>query len=90
MAHQQTITGELRRWHRSFNSKGDPCVIGHMYNDTHDIWEDGEDAVIFYSDWVESVNFYLAVCKLGAIKCPKDEEDTRHALKNVNGGSEAG
>lgn len=68
---QPTITGELRKWRRDI-VKG--CVIGHMYNDTHDIWEDGEEAVIHYSDWVESPNFYLAVTKASCIKCPKDEE----------------
>lgn len=48
--------------------------MGKMYNDVNDIWEDGDDAVIHISDWVESTNFYLAVTHNSAIKCPKDEE----------------
>lgn len=72
---QQTITGELRKWHRDSSLKGEPCVVGKMYNDIHDIWEDGEEAVIYYRNFVESPNFYLAVTSGGGcVKCPKDEE----------------
>lgn len=83
---QQTITGELRRWHHDLNSKGEKCVVGYMFNDTNDIWEDGEGAIIFYIDLVESANFYLAVCANGAacIKLMKDEE-VKHASKKFNG-----
>ena len=81
---QQTITGELRKWRHDHNSKGDRCVIGYMYNDIQEIWDDGEEAVIFYRDWVESANFYLAVTAHGAVKCSKDEED-KNALKVFNG-----
>lgn len=72
---RQTITGELRKWQRSeprSSQKG--FVEGVMYNDSKDIWEDGEAAVIHFDQWVESTNFYLAVTKTSCIKCPKDEE----------------
>lgn len=69
MVSQQTITGELRKWRHN-----DDHIIGRMYHDIHDIYEDGDVAVIYYTDFVESVNFYLAVTPRGCIKCPKDEE----------------
>ena len=82
---QQTITGELRKWRRKSRGDGKTYIIGHMYNDTNDIWEDGEVAFIFYNDWIESVNFYLAVTgHVGCIKCPKDEE-IPDAPKEFNG-----
>lgn len=70
-----TITGELRKW-QLLQAKGEKLgtVMGYMYNDAHDIWEDGESAVIQFTDWVESANFYLAVTHHTAIKLPKDEE----------------
>lgn len=68
---QPTITGELRKWQRDVARN---VVIGKMYNDVNDIWEDGEDAVIHYKDWVESANFYLAVTNHSCVKCSKDEE----------------
>lgn len=72
---QQTITGELRKWRLDRCSNGDTCVTGKMYNDTQDIWEDGDEAVIRYTDWVESANYYLAVVRDNiCVKCPKDEE----------------
>lgn len=72
---QPTITGELRKWHHDHNSKGEKCVIGQMYNDIGDIWEDGDTAVIFYKEFYESANFYLAVVNRSiCVKCPKDEE----------------
>lgn len=72
---QQTITGELRKWHRERVVGRTGVVMGHMYNDTHAIWDDGEAAVIYFTDWVESVNFFLAVTTGGGcIKCPRDEE----------------
>lgn len=72
---QQTITGELRKWHHDAKRDGTKCVVGKMYDDIHEIWEDGEDAVIVYNNWVESANFYLAVTGTGGcVKCPKDEE----------------
>jgi hypothetical protein len=58
---RQTITGELRKWHHDVNSRGEKCVIGYMFNDTEAIWDNGESAVIFYDQWVESPTFYLAV-----------------------------
>lgn len=76
MALQQTITGELRKWQLQ-QPKGlnFGTVIGYMYHDTHDIWEDGEEAVIQFKDWVDSANFYLVVTTLGGcIKLPKEEE----------------
>ena len=83
---QQTITGELRKWHREYNSNGKPVVIGKMFNDANEVWEDGEDAMVHYLFWVESANFYLAATALGAIKCSKDEEDKRFApLTEFNG-----
>lgn len=78
----QMITGELRKWRRDTMTNGDPCVVGTMYNDTQEIWEDGEEAVIRYGDWYESANYYLAVTiGGGCIKCPKDEE-VRNAPKS--------
>lgn len=72
---QQTITGELRKWHRERVVERTGVIVGYMFNDAHDIWEDGEPAVIYYVDWVESVNFFLAVTTGGGcIKCPRDEE----------------
>lgn len=72
---QQTITGELRKWHRSIiGPDGRGVVVGKMYNDELDIWEDGEHAVIHFDAWVESVNFCLAVTKFSAIKCSREEE----------------
>lgn len=73
----QTITGELRKWRllaRPTSDGGMGVVVGKMYNDVHDIWEDGDDAVIHIRDWIESANFYLAVTHHSCIKCPKDEE----------------
>jgi hypothetical protein len=56
-----------------------------MYNDIREIWEEGEEAVIFYKQLVESANFYLAVTTGGGcIKCPKDEEII-DASKKPNG-----
>lgn len=72
---QQTITGELRKWHREKVVERTGVVIGYMYHDVNDIWEDGEEAVIHYVDWVVSTNFSLAVTAGGGcIKCPNDEE----------------
>lgn len=71
-----TTTGELRKWrvdHFDPNNKSG-VVMGYMYNDELDIWEDGDAAVIRFDNWVESTNFYLAVTKFSCIKCPKDEE----------------
>lgn len=69
---RQTITGELRKWRHDVLSR---TVTGKMYNDEHDIWEDGEDAVIRYTDWYESANFFLAITHGGGcIKCAKDEQ----------------
>lgn len=83
----QTITGELRKWHHDVNSRGERCVVGVMYNDTKDIWDDGEPAVIFYHRWVEASTFYLAVMdKHTCVKCHKDEEQIDASKKN-NGGS---
>ncbi len=79
-----TITGELRKW-RLLVKPGlmqQGIVMGKMYNDTNDIWEDGEDAVIHISDWVESVQFFLAVTHHSAIRCMKDEE-------KIDGGGDA-
>lgn len=74
-SNQQTITGELRKWQRSkIGPDGKGTVIGLMYNDTKEIWEDGEAAVIHFNSWVVSVHFYLAVTNSTCIKCPKDEE----------------
>jgi len=83
---QQTITGELRKWRLEYDRDGNIVVIGNMYNDVHQIWEDGEPAVIHCIDWVESVNFYLAATANGAIKCPKNDRDTRfpNAIKIFN------
>lgn len=84
-AQRQTITGELRKWHHDVNSKGERCIVGKMYHDTLDIWDEGDDAVIFYSELIESVNFYLAVLRNNVcVKCPKDEE-VKHASKKFNG-----
>jgi hypothetical protein len=73
---QPTITGELRKWRLLVKPDvmKQGIVMGKMYNDVNDIWEDGEDAVIHISQWIESSNFYLAVTHHSAIKCPKDEE----------------
>lgn len=73
---QPTITGELKKW-RLMQPKGSKTgtVIGAMYHDANDIWEEGEEAVIWFKDWVESLHFYLAVTALGGcIKLAKDEE----------------
>lgn len=72
----QTITGELRKWRLLVkpNNGALGVVVGYMYNDTHDIWDDGDNAVIQIRDWVESANFFLAVTHHSAIKCMKDEE----------------
>lgn len=82
---QQTITGELRKWRLlvkpNLHLQAEGIIKGYMYNDAHDIWEDGDDAVIHIVDWVESANFYLAVTHKTAIKCMKDEE-----LKNGGSG----
>lgn len=73
---QPTITGELRKWQLLVKPElmKQGIVKGYMYNDAHDIWEDGDDAVIHISQWIESANFYLAVTHNSAIKCMKDEE----------------
>lgn len=84
---QQTITGELRKW-RLHNAKGNKkgVVSGAMYNDVNDIWENGEAAVIHFVDWVESANFYLAVCHgTGCIKLSKDEERKDAPGQKLNG-----
>lgn len=66
----RTITAELRKWRRN----GD-YVEGYIYNDVADVWEDGDRALIYpIIDWVESVNFFLAVTNTACYKCPKDEE----------------
>lgn len=73
---QPTITGELRKWRLLLKpiATSQGIVMGKVYNDANEIWEDGDDAVIHISEWVESTNFYLAVTHHSAIKCPKDEE----------------
>ena len=81
---QQMITGELRKWRRKTRNDGRTFVIGKMYNDLTEIYDDGEEAFILYNDWVESANFYLAINKMGAFKCPKDEE-IKDAPKEFNG-----
>lgn len=81
---QQTITGELRKWRRKTRNDGKTFVIGKMYNDINEVWDDGDEAFILYDNWIESVNFYLAVNKMGAFKCPKDEE-IPDAPKKFNG-----
>lgn len=79
-SNRQTITGELRKWrlHRieaeTPGGRRSGTVIGYMFNDQLDIWEDGEEAVVFFYDWVEAPNFFLAVTKYSCVKCPKDEE----------------
>lgn len=77
-----TITGELRKW-RLLQPKvcKTGTVIGYMYDDALDIWEDGENAVIRFRDLVESANFYLAVTNHSCIKLPKDEEVPNVATK---------
>ena len=83
---QQMIIGELRNWRRKTRNDGRNFVIGKMYNDVNDIWEDGDEAFILYTDWIESTNFYLAINKMGAFKCPKDEEihDAPKKFNNSN------
>jgi hypothetical protein len=73
---QRTITGELRKWQVKVMEVGSRrgIITGKMYNDTLDIWEDGDDAVIHFTDFVESANFYLAVTHHSCLKCMKDEE----------------
>lgn len=87
---QQTITGELRKWRLH---KIDPeekgqlrsgTVVGKMYNDINDIYEDGDEAIVLFNDWVESPNFYLAITKYSCVKCPKDEENPHGAHKAFN------
>jgi len=81
---RQTITGELKRWHHDLNSKGEKCVVGTMASSEDEIWANGDDVVFFYSEWIESVNFFLAVRGNIALKCPKDEE-IKYAAKKFNG-----
>lgn len=70
----RTITAELRKWRRR-PEEGTLIVEGYIYNDINDVWEDGDLALIYpVIDWVESVNFYLAVTNTACYKCPKDEE----------------
>lgn len=66
---QRTITAELRKWRRSANG-----VTGFIYNDINEVWEDGEEAFFTVKEYVESVNYYLAVTNTEVYKLPKDEE----------------
>lgn len=72
---RQTITGELRKW-RLQQLKGlqTGVVVGYMYNDVNDIWEDGDEAVIHFVFWHETANFYLAGTNTSCIKLEKSEE----------------
>jgi len=75
ISRQPTITGELRKWRLmqpKYQKSG--TVIGYMFNDELDIWEDGEEAVIRFVDFIEAPNYYLVVCNHSCIKLPKDEE----------------
>lgn len=76
----QTITAELRQWRLH---KIDPVeagqmrsgiVVGNIHNDVYDLYEDGDQAVIHFTDWYESANFFVAVTPHACVKCPKDEE----------------
>jgi hypothetical protein len=81
---QQMITGELRKWHHDVID-GQRVIVGYMYNDRNDIWDDGDIAILHYRDLYESANFYIAFMNLSiCIKCPKDEEVT-DASKKFNG-----
>lgn len=76
---QPTITGELRKWRRDILTN---TVSGQMYGDTKQIWFDGEAAVVQFDRWEEGSTYYLAVTKLSAIKCPKDEEHPDASERN--------
>ncbi len=65
---QQMITGVLRKWQR----KGPSGVQGFVYES--DIWDDGDSAVLFPGQFVESINFWLFVMSTQTYKLPKDEE----------------
>lgn len=81
---QQTITGELRKWHHDL-IEGQKVIIGHMFNDVNEIWDDGDVAVLFYKELYESKNFCIAFMNSSiCIKCPYDEED-KDASKKFNG-----
>ena len=84
---QRTITGELRKW-RLLRPKGEVpnTVIGYMYNDLNDIWEDGDEAVIRFIYWWEAASYYLIGTKTSCIKLEKDEEK----LNGVGSAPEAG
>ena len=77
---QQTITAELRKWrlHKidpaEMNQVRSGIVVGTIFNDAYDLYEDGDLAVIHFVDWVESPNFFLAVTHHSCVKCMKDEE----------------
>lgn len=67
---QQTITAELRRWHKL----DDKHVEGFVYNDINEVWVDGEHALLFpIIEWIESTNFWLVRTNTACYKLSKDE-----------------
>lgn len=73
MGGQPTITMELRKWRR----KGDSGVVGLSYNDTRNVFHDGQEFILLatYQPWLEDgENFYAQGMLRTYYKLPKAEE----------------
>jgi hypothetical protein len=67
---------ELRRWHRETVLGLTIRVIGYVYNDPDDTWDDGELAELEVRALADSGNFYiLHTFGRKLFRLVKDEED---------------
>jgi hypothetical protein len=63
------IRAEIRKW----SLKG-ATIEGKVFNDTSDVYDDGEHCVIIgIKKVIEASNFFLIETDFGIYKCEKDE-----------------